>query len=172
MNTPHAWTTHATPLGPMILAANDAGLLGAWFEGQRHFKGPQDHWVSEPRHPLLREAGLQLDAWFARQRTGFDLPLAPVGTVFQQQVWQALARIGFGVTLAYGQVAHAIGRPEASRAVGAATGRNPWSIIVPCHRLLGHGGALTGYAGGLDRKQALLAFESSEQGLPAHRLRA
>ena len=155
-------TAHDTPLGPMILAANDAGLLGAWFEGQRHFSGPQTHWVRETDHALLREAGQQLDAWFARQRDRFDLPLAPLGTPFQQQVWQALARIDFGITQAYGQVARAIGRPQASRAVGAATGRNPWSIIVPCHRLLGHGGALTGYAGGLHRKQALLAFEGPE----------
>lgn len=159
--TKDAWTTHDTPLGTMILAASEAGLLGAWFEGQRHFNGPQPHWVREHDHPLLREAGRQLDAWFARQRTAFELPLAPVGTPFQQQVWQALARIDFGITRAYGQVAQAIGRPEASRAVGAATGRNPWSIIVPCHRLLGQGGALTGYAGGLDRKQALLAFEGA-----------
>lgn len=161
-STPHAWTTHATPLGPMILAANDAGLLGAWFEGQRHFSGPQSHWLNDPAHALLRQAGEQLDAWFARELTYFELPLAPVGTAFQQAVWQALARIDFGVTQAYGQVAQALGRPSASRAVGAATGRNPWSIIVPCHRLLGHGGALTGYAGGLDRKQALLAFERSD----------
>lgn len=161
-HTDHVWTTHTTPLGPMILAASEAGLLGAWFEGQRHFSGPQDHWVREPDHALLREAGQQLDAWFARQRNAFDLPLAPVGTPFQQQVWQALARIDFGITQAYGQVAKAIGRPEASRAVGAATGRNPWSIIVPCHRLLGQSGALTGYAGGLHRKQALLAFEDPE----------
>jgi methylated-DNA-[protein]-cysteine S-methyltransferase len=146
----------------MILAANDVGLLGAWFDGQRHFGGPQAHWVNDPAHALLRQAGEQLDAWFARERTRFELPLAPVGTAFQQAVWQALARIDFGVTQAYGQVAQAIGRPSASRAVGAATGRNPWSIIVPCHRLLGQAGALTGYAGGLDRKQALLAFEGSD----------
>lgn len=159
----HVWTTHDTPLGTMILAANDVGLLGAWFEGQRHFKGPQSHWVSDSSHALLRQASQQLDAWFARELTRFELPLAPVGTAFQQQVWQALARIDFGVTQAYGHVAHAIGRPSASRAVGAATGRNPWSIIVPCHRLVGHGGALTGYAGGLDRKEALLAFERSDR---------
>ena len=160
-----AWTTHDTPLGPMILAASDAGLLGAWFEGQRHFSGPQPHWRREPDHALLREAGQQLEAWFARRRGHFDLPLAPVGTPFQQQVWQALARIDFGLTQGYGQLARAIGRPQASRAVGAATGRNPWSIIVPCHRLLGQGGSLTGYAGGLPRKQALLAFEGP-QALP------
>ena len=154
----------------MILATTDAvdppaagatgGLCGAWFVGQRHFDGPAADWRRDDAHPLLRAAADQLQAWHAGRRRTFDLPLAPVGTAFQQAVWAALARLPFGTTTAYGALAAAVGRPAAARAVGAATGRNPLSIIVPCHRLVGRDGALTGYAGGLERKRALLAFEA------------
>ncbi|MEX8517672.1 MAG: methylated-DNA--[protein]-cysteine S-methyltransferase [Leptothrix sp. (in: b-proteobacteria)] len=161
MNTTY-WTRRATPLGPMILAASDAGLQGAWFEGQAHFDGVAPQWLEQPEHAVLRQAAAQLDAWYAGQRTGFDLPLAPQGTSFQQAVWQAIAQVGFGATQGYGAVAAVIGKPAAARAVGAATGRNPLSIIVPCHRLVGRSGALTGYAGGLARKRALLAFEAGD----------
>lgn len=156
------WRRRPTPLGPMFLAASDAGLQGAWFEGQAHFDGVSPHWVESTDHALLGEAAAQLDAWFAGRRTDFDLPLAPQGTPFQQAVWQAIAQVGYGLTLDYGTVAAGIGKPAAARAVGAATGRNPLLIIVPCHRLLGRSGALTGYAGGLARKRALLAFEAGD----------
>lgn len=154
------WTPIATPLGPMVLAGHDQGLQGAWFEGQKHFAGPPGTWERQDTHPVLAEAGRQLAAWFQGRLTRFDLPLAPQGTAFQCAVWQAIAEVDFGATREYGQVAERLGQPGASRAVGAATGRNPLSIIVPCHRLLGRGGALTGYAGGLPRKQALLRFEA------------
>jgi methylated-DNA-[protein]-cysteine S-methyltransferase len=156
----------STSLGTMLLAASETGLQGAWFIGQRHFDGPAKDWQRDDDHPLLHEAATQLTAWHAGQRRHFDLPLAPAGTPFQQSVWTELARIAHGTTRTYGEVAASLGRPSASRAVGAATGRNPLSIIIPCHRLVGRGGALTGYAGGLDRKRTLLAFESGTPGVP------
>ena len=169
------WTRHAISLGPqplgrLILAANDAGLCGIWFEGQRHFDGPQADWRRDDDDPLLRETVRQLDAWCVGRRRDFALPLAPVGTPFQREVWRGLCEIGHGRRLGYGELAARLGRPLASRAVGAATGRNPISLVIPCHRLVGAQGALTGYAGGLDRKTALLAFESGQstlEGVPA-----
>jgi methylated-DNA-[protein]-cysteine S-methyltransferase len=152
-------------LGPMLLAASEVGLHGAWFVGQRHGAGPAEGWRQDDTHPLLREAAAQLTAWHAGQRRAFDLPLAPRGTPFQQSVWAELARIPHGHTRTYGEVAAALGRPTAARAVGMATGRNPLSIIIPCHRLVGRDGALTGYAGGLDRKRTLLEFESATSGV-------
>ncbi len=160
---PVHWCRLETPLGPMVLAATSAGLCGAWFEDQRHFSGIQTAWTLQPDDALLRLARTQLDAWFQRRRTAFELPLAPQGTAFQQRVWAALQTIECAQTASYGQLATSLGRPTAARAVGAATGRNPCSIVIPCHRLLSGGGALTGYAGGLARKRALLAFE---QGAP------
>jgi methylated-DNA-[protein]-cysteine S-methyltransferase len=149
----------------MVLACSEAGLCGAWFIGQRHFDGPAPDWRRDDQHPLLQSAAAQLTDWYAGRRRDFTLPLAPAGTPFQQAVWAELARIGYGRTHTYGEVAATLGRPAASRAVGAATGRNPLSIIVPCHRLVGRGGALTGYAGGLDRKRTLLAFEAGPAGV-------
>jgi methylated-DNA-[protein]-cysteine S-methyltransferase len=159
------WTRCATPLGPMVLAADAEGLVGAWFDGQKHFDGPEPDWGRDDAHPLLCETARQLEAWFAGRRTGFDLPLAPRGTPFQLAVWHEIARVGQGRTRSYGEVALAVGRPTAFRAVGAATGLNPISLIIPCHRLVGRNGALTGYAGGLDRKRALLAFEAGQPAL-------
>jgi methylated-DNA-[protein]-cysteine S-methyltransferase len=160
MNTATCWTQITTPLGPMVLAANAAGLQGAWFVGQAHFDGVSSSWAEQPQHPLLLQAAVQLADWYAGQRRAFELPLAPLGTPFQQAVWCQISLIGFGASRSYGELAGALGQPTAARAVGAATGRNPLSIIVPCHRLLGRSGALTGYAGGLARKRALLAFEA------------
>jgi len=150
---------HESPLGTMLLAATDRGLAGVWFVGQRH--GPDSRgWREDPSHPVLREAMAQLAAWFAGERTGFDLPLdLQAGTSFQQEVWQALRAIPHGGTTSYAEIARRLGRPAAARAVGAAVGRNPVSIVVPCHRVLGSGGSLTGYAGGLERKTALLKLE-------------
>jgi methylated-DNA-[protein]-cysteine S-methyltransferase len=160
MTTSTGWTEITTPLGPMVLAANAAGLQGAWFVGQAHFDGVAPGWTEQPQHPLLQQAAAQLAEWYAGRRRTFELPLAPLGTPFQQAVWRQISQIGFGASRAYGELACALDRPGAARAVGAATGRNPLSIIVPCHRLLGRSGALTGYAGGLARKRALLAFEA------------
>jgi methylated-DNA-[protein]-cysteine S-methyltransferase len=150
-----------SPLGPMLLAATDRGLAGVWFVGQRH--GPDSRgWRQEPAHPVLREAMAQLAAWFAGERTRFELPLdLQAGTPFQQDVWAALLAIPHGGTTSYAELARRVGRPRAARAVGAAVGRNPLSIVVPCHRVLGTGGGLTGYAGGLERKTALLKLEGA-----------
>lgn len=151
-----------SPLGELTLACSDRGLCGVWFEGQRH--GPQTQviqgWQPAPDHPLLQATAAQLQDYFAVRRTVFDLPLdLSRGTAFQQAVWQALLSIAAGTHQSYGQLASRLNNPQAVRAVGAAVGRNPVSIIVPCHRVLGSTGQLTGYAGGLERKRALLLLE-------------
>jgi methylated-DNA-[protein]-cysteine S-methyltransferase len=152
---------HASPLGPMLLAATQRGLAGLWFDGQRHHPDATG-WRFDADQPTLREAMVQLDAYFAGRRTVFDLPLdLSLGTPFQQSVWQALLAIPCGGRTSYGVLSQRIGRPQAVRAVGAAVGRNPVSIVVPCHRVLGVDGSLTGYAGGLDRKTALLRLEGA-----------
>ena len=149
-----------TPLGPMLLARTARGLAGAWFEHQRHHPAP---WVApmRPDDPLLASAAQQLDEYFRRERTRFALPLDLHGTAFQTRVWQALLAIEHGRLGSYAQVAVAVGQASAARAAGGAIGRNPVSIIVPCHRVLGRAGALTGYAGGIERKRALLELEGA-----------
>ena len=153
--------TYDSPMGTMLLAASDRGLAGVWFVGQRH--GPDSSsWRPDPEHPVLRQAIAQLTAYFAGERVDFDLPLdLQAGTPFQQSVWDALRSIPRGGTTSYAELARRLGRPQAARAIGAAVGRNPVSIVVPCHRVLGTGGALTGYAGGLERKTALLQLEGA-----------
>jgi methylated-DNA-[protein]-cysteine S-methyltransferase len=150
-----------SPLGEMIVAASDRGIAGVWFEGQKHLP---DHanWPVDAAHPLLVEATRQLDDYFAGRRTSFDLPLdVQGGTAFQQSVWKALLAIPHGGKTTYATLSRDIGSPAAVRAVGAAVGRNPLSIVVPCHRVLGSGGGLTGYAGGIERKSALLKLEGA-----------
>lgn len=154
-------TRYASPMGEMILAATGSGLAGVWFEGQRHQPDTSD-WPRNDKHPLLLQAIAQLDEYFAGTRDHFDMPLdLQGGTAFQQSVWQALLRIPPGGTTSYGSLSQSIGKPAAVRAVGAAVGRNPVSIVVPCHRVLGSDGSLTGYAGGLERKSALLQLEGA-----------
>jgi methylated-DNA-[protein]-cysteine S-methyltransferase len=152
-------TTFDSPLGRIRLAANPQGLCGVWFEG--HEDSPDaSHWAPDPNHALLQQATRQLGEYFAGQRRQFDLPLdLSAGTPFQQSVWRALLDIAFGQTCSYGTVSAAIGKPTAVRAVGGAIGRNPLSIVVPCHRVIGANGALTGYSGGMQRKVALLQLE-------------
>lgn len=156
-----ACARYASPLGGMLLATTDLGIAGIWFEGQRH--GPDSAgWPQDPQHPLLRQCMTQLDEYFAGRRAAFALPLdLQAGTPFQQSVWAALQAIPHGGTTSYAQIARGLGRPQAARAIGAAVGRNPLSIVVPCHRVLGTGGSLTGYAGGLERKSALLQLEGA-----------
>lgn len=158
-----------TPLGPMHLAASPRGLAGAWFAGQRHapdrLDGPSA-WPEAPGHPVLRQARDELLSYLDGRLQAFTVPLdLSMGTAFQQAVWQALLHIPCGQLLGYGALASRLGRPAAARAVGAAVGRNPVSVIVPCHRVVGADGSLTGYAGGLERKQALLRLEG--HALPA-----
>jgi methylated-DNA-[protein]-cysteine S-methyltransferase len=153
-------TVRPSPLGPVLLAAVESGLSGIWFVGQQHAPDPAQ-WPQDDAHAVLDAAHQQLLAYFDGQLQHFDLPLQCVsGTPFQQAVWRALQAIPFGHTTTYGDIAQRIGQPQAVRAVGAAIGRNPWSVVVPCHRVVGANGALTGYAGGLDRKQHLLALEA------------
>ncbi len=156
----------STALGPIRLAASPTGLCGLWFEGQRHepttLNGAGAWPVAQPGHAVLDAAAAQLTQWMAGTRQDFDLPLdLSGGTPFQQSVWRALLSIGWGQTRSYGELAQLAGAPAAVRAVGAAVGRNRLSLVVPCHRVLGAGGALTGYAGGLERKRALLAMEAA-----------
>ena len=166
MKLPHdlACTDVATPLGPLRLAASAHGLAGVWFEDQRHAPTADlmARWHHDPQHPVLQQAARQLKRYFAGDTAPFDLPLDLThGTPFQRSVWQGLLAIDRGHTCSYGELATRTGHAGAVRAVGAAVGRNPLSIVVPCHRVVGAGGALTGYAGGLPRKAALLQLEGS-----------
>ncbi len=151
-----------SPLGPLHFSASARGLTAIWFPDQRHLPGQleTERWAIDHSNPMLQAARQQLDAYFRGERQRFNLPLdLSSGTAFQQDVWRALLGIAEGATLSYGAVAQQIGRPAAVRAVGGAIGRNPLSIVVPCHRVLGASGSLTGYSGGLHRKIALLQRE-------------
>jgi methylated-DNA-[protein]-cysteine S-methyltransferase len=149
-----------SPLGTLLLTAEDGALTGVHFPGQKHDRPPQPDWQRADDDPLLASARDQLAEYFDGRRSTFDLPLAPRGTPFQLAVWRALLAVPFGATSTYGAIAGAVGRPTAVRAVGAAVGANPIGIVVPCHRIIGRDGSLTGYAGGLDRKTRLLALEA------------
>ncbi|MBW3695139.1 methylated-DNA--[protein]-cysteine S-methyltransferase [Vibrio sp. T187] len=146
-----------SPLGAVTLQANEHGLLGAWFE--IHTTQPEQLGTQDDGYPILVEAKKQLSDYFNGRIATFSLPLAAQGTPFQMSVWQALTTIPYGETWSYQQLANAIGNPKAVRAVGLANGKNPISIIVPCHRVIGKSGKLTGYAGGVERKQKLLELE-------------
>jgi methylated-DNA-[protein]-cysteine S-methyltransferase len=144
-------TTFISPLGPIRLRADDGALSELRFADGGA--------AQEPSDPVLAEACAQLEAYFAGERSDFDLPLAPAGTPFDRRVWEAVAAIPHGTTATYGELAAQLGAPGAARAVGAANGRNPIAIVIPCHRVVGARGALTGYAYGVERKAALLAHE-------------
>ncbi len=158
-NTKTVRCAFISPWGPMTLAAHDTALVWVGFDGQKH--APDfSQWPTSPDHPLLQLACTQLQQYFAGERSSFDLPLDfSNGTEFQQRVWQRLLTIDPGATTSYGAISEGIAQPRAVRAVGGAVGRNPISIIVPCHRVVGRNGAMTGYAGGLARKVALLHLE-------------
>lgn len=157
------FTRYASPVGELLLVGvlrdgPTVVLRGIYFADARHADGALPAGAREDRAAFAEVVG-QLDAYFAGERTSFDLELAPEGTSFQREVWRALAAIPYGTTTTYSDLARAIGRPKAVRAVGAANGRNPLSIVVPCHRVVGRDGTLTGYAGGVAHKAALLALE-------------
>ena len=157
-----AFTVMPSPVGDLKLVAGDAGLVAVLWPSdtaKRVRLGPLTH---SPQHPLLIQADRELREYFAGRRTAFTIPLDLVGTPFQRQMWQALQAIPFGETRSYADLARQIGKPAACRAVGAANGRNPLSIIVPCHRAIGSNGALTGFAGGLDAKRYLLDHERKQ----------
>jgi methylated-DNA-[protein]-cysteine S-methyltransferase len=153
------YCTIDSPLGEMLLVADAAELAGVYFSGQKYHPTIGQGWREDAHVPVLCAAKAELGEYFAGAREAFDLPLATRGTSFQREVWRAIATIPWGDVATYTDIATRAGRPGSARAAGAATGRNPWSIVVPCHRVVGADGTLTGYAGGLDRKRALLALE-------------
>lgn len=146
-----------SPIGSLLVTCDDDGITGLRMDTP----GRPGIATMKRGHPLLTRARKQLNEYFAGKRTEFDLPLTPQGTDFQCAVWKRLERIPFGRTKSYGEIASEVGKPKASRAVGAANGRNPISVIVPCHRVIGSNGTLTGFGGGLERKQWLLQHESA-----------
>ncbi|MEV4682906.1 methylated-DNA--[protein]-cysteine S-methyltransferase [Streptomyces kurssanovii] len=151
------YTVVDSPYGPLTLVATDGVLSGLYMTEQRH--RPAEETFGEEDERPFGETVRQLDAYFARELTEFDLPMHFTGTPFQRSVWEQLCRIPYGQTRTYGELAENLGNRGASRAVGLANGKNPIGIIVPCHRVIGSSGSLVGYGGGLDRKQRLLSFE-------------
>ena len=159
------WTTMPSPVGELLLTATDAGLTRVWFEQHRHGTRTLHEWTradgSSDAVRILGDARMQLEEYFAGARRAFDLPLAAEGTSFQRRVWDALCGIPFGETISYLELARRVGDPRAVRAVGGANGRNPVSIVVPCHRVIGADGSLTGFGGGTERKRWLLEHEGA-----------
>ncbi len=162
MTTRHAYID--TELGGMLLVAHDDALTGAYFEGQKYPPAADaiGDVVSIEEDRLLAQAATEMCAYLAGERDSFDVPIAPQGDEFSQRVWQILLRIPYGETVTYGAIADELGSKGLSQRVGQSVGHNPLSVIVPCHRVLGADGSLTGYAGGLDRKRALLALEEPD----------
>ena len=155
-----SFKTMPTPVGRLTLVAGDKGLMAILWENDDPLRVRLGDLVERPDHPVLLQTEQQLGDYFAGRRKIFDVELEFVGTDFQKQVWAALLRIPFGETRTYAQIAHEIGNPKSVRAVGAANGKNPISIIAPCHRVIGSNGSLTGFAGGLAAKRTLLSLES------------
>lgn len=155
----HYFKTIWSPVGELTLVADDRGLAAILWEDDRPGRVRLGALIEKADHPVLLETERQLGQYFAGERRSFDVPLSFAGTDFQKRVWAALLAIPFGETRSYGEIAHQLGTPGASRAVGAANGRNPISIIAPCHRVVGSNGKLTGFAGGLDAKAFLLELE-------------
>ena len=155
------FTLFDSPLGEIFLQGNGRLVTGLYMPEHKHWRGPEFGWQrSDEPFAAVRE---QLAEYFAGERQTFDVPLKLAGTPFQQRVWQELTRIPYGETITYAELARRMGKPTAMRAVGHANGRNPVSIIVPCHRVIGASGKLTGYGGGRDKKEFLLALERSKQ---------
>jgi methylated-DNA-[protein]-cysteine S-methyltransferase len=150
---------YESPCGRMLLTADEKAITSVSFIGQKYAPRVQRDWQRDARHAPIRQAKRELAEYFGGRRKRFSVKLAPQGTAFQRAVWKAIAQVGFGRTIAYAELARRAGRPGSARAAGAATGRNPIGIIVPCHRIVGSNGSLTGYAGGLAKKRALLALE-------------
>lgn len=157
------FTFAPSPIGPLLLAGDDNSLRFLLFSSGSKSRGPEPDWVENAKP--FREAARQLDAYFAGKLSEFDLPLAPEGTPFQRTVWEELRRIPYGETISYGELARRIGNPNASRAVGLANGSNPIAIVIPCHRVIGSTGKLTGFGGGLEVKRRLLEIEQPQRAL-------
>ena len=152
-------------LGRMLLTSDGHALTGLYFVGQKYQAVPSEDRADEPRAEPFNQVRVALAEYFAGARQRFDFALAPKGTPFQRRVWRALAAVPFGATVSYLALAQSLGLPRSVRAVAAAVGRNPISVIIPCHRVIGSDGSLTGYAGGLERKRKLLALEAAAQPL-------
>jgi len=148
-------------VGGLTIVVNDKSLIAILWDNENLKRVPLKAFIEDDRHPMIFEVEKQLAEYFAGKRSFFDIPLEYKGTPFQQDVWKTLATIPYGKTASYKEIAEKIQRPKAVRAVGTAIGKNPISIIIPCHRVIGSNGSLTGFAGGLDRKQILLQLESS-----------
>ena len=159
---PHFRTSLESPVGVLSMVATDQALVALVWRVEGHSRAGFERAVDKPRHPVLRETARQLREYFAGKRREFDLPLEFRGTEFQRRAWSALLTIPYGETRTYRQMAEHIGNPAAVRAVGAANGRNPISIIAPCHRVIGMNGDLTGFGGGLDAKAHLLSLEAPQ----------
>lgn len=155
---------YASPLGQILLVASESALTGLHFVGEKYYPALEPGWQRQPKAKMIVRTCRQLDQYFAGKRQVFELTVDPAGTAFQREVWRALQKIPYGETTNYGSLAQRIGKPTASRAVGAANGRNPISIVIPCHRVIGADGDLTGYAGGMARKAALLSLEADSAG--------
>ncbi len=157
-----------TPLDNLMLAANETELIGVYFVDGEHIPAASKGWKRDARHPVLLQAEAQLQEYFVGMRTTFSLPLRLAGTDFQERVWKQIALIPHGKTITYSELAQKAGAPRAIRAAGTSTGRNPISIIIPCHRVVGKDGGIGGYGGGLGRKRYLLELENSTASLRGH----
>ena len=168
MNTVHIarvlFATYESPIGELSLLSDGADLVGLYMEKHKHMREGPEAWQQDSSLPLFKAARTQLSSYFAGELKDFDLPVRLEGTPFQMQVWDALATIQFGTTSTYGKLAEQIGSPKAVRAVGLANGKNPISIVIPCHRIIGSNGTLIGYGGGIQRKQFLLDHEAKFSG--------
>lgn len=152
--------SYQSPFGDMLIVATSDALVGLYFVGQKYFPRRDDAWQHSRDIAPVRQTMSELDRYFAGERVRFTVPLAPYGSVYQRAIWKAISSVAHGETISYGELARRAGYPGNARAAGAATGQNPIGIIVPCHRIIGANGSLTGYAGGLDKKRALLALEA------------
>jgi methylated-DNA-[protein]-cysteine S-methyltransferase len=156
----HYYTFYESPFGKMLLLSSTEALVGLYFVGQKYYPRTDKTRQENGDIPPLRQTARELDEYFANRRVHFEVPLAPYGTTYQHAIWKAIATVPHGQTISYSELARRAGYPESPRAAGTATGQNPIGIIVPCHRIIGANGSLTGYAGGLDKKRALLALEA------------
>jgi methylated-DNA-[protein]-cysteine S-methyltransferase len=153
------YTRFESPLGRVMAVADDEGITHVDFIDAKYARRIEPDWIEDPLAPALSDCVRQLGEYYEGKRKTFELPLAPRGTAFQRRVWDEIARVPYGETITYGELARRAGAPGHARAAGAATGRNPVGVVIPCHRIVGADGSLTGYAGGLERKRELLEIE-------------
>ncbi len=150
-----------SPMGSILIASRENALAGLWFKGQKYEGKPESDWEQRQADPVLRQVSTQLKQYYAGKREAFDIALNLSGTDFQKSVWKELLNIPYGQTISYGELANRLRKPKAVRAAAAAVGKNPVSLVVPCHRVVGANGSLTGYAGGIKRKEGLLSLEAN-----------